>query len=113
MIPRVVFDCMIFLQAAARPDGPAAACLERVKSGRAELILSADVVTEARDVLTRPKTLRKFPALTVNAVDLFLFAIQHMSTNIVEVPRVFALPRDPKDEPYIVIADSVVASRRL
>lgn len=104
MIPRVVFDCMIFLQAAARPDGPAAACLERVNSGRAELIISADVVAELRDVLTRPRLVRKFPALTANAVDLFLTAVQSMSRSIDHVPRALALPRDPRDEPYINLA---------
>ena len=28
MTPRAVFDCMVFVQALANADGPAAACLE-------------------------------------------------------------------------------------
>ena len=63
MTPRAVFDCMVLLQAAARATGPAAACLRAVRAGRLELFLSPDILSEVRDVLTRPKTLRKFPAL--------------------------------------------------
>jgi predicted nucleic acid-binding protein len=51
---RVVFDCMIFLQAAARPKGPAAECMRSVTAGRLELFLSPAIVAEVRDVLTRP-----------------------------------------------------------
>ncbi|MBV8610380.1 MAG: PIN domain-containing protein, partial [Singulisphaera sp.] len=57
MTPRVVFDCMVLLQAAARVTGPAAACLRAVREGRLELFLSPEILSEVRDVLTRPKTL--------------------------------------------------------
>ena len=36
----VLFDCMIFLQAAAKPSGPAAALLELVEIGELELFVS-------------------------------------------------------------------------
>lgn len=45
---------MIFLQAAARPTGPAAALLELVEIGAIELFVSDATIEELRDVLTRP-----------------------------------------------------------
>ena len=38
---RVVFDCTVFLQAAARSSGPAAACLQAVREGKVELVISS------------------------------------------------------------------------
>jgi uncharacterized protein len=101
---RAVFDCVILLQAAGRPTGPAAACLQAVRDGRLELFLSPYILTEVRDVLSRPKTLRKFPALTPEAVDMFLRDVATHATTLPAVPKVFALARDPKDEPYVELA---------
>src|SRR5438046_2790045 len=110
MMLRVVFDCMIFLQAAARPLGPAAECLRLVNAGRLELFLSPEIVAEVRDVLTRPRTLKKFPALTHEAVDLFLRDVQNQAVIMDQVPHSFSLPRDPKDEPYLNLAVAFGAS---
>jgi hypothetical protein len=41
MRPRAVFDCMVFLQAAARNTGPAAACWQLAKTGTLELFVSS------------------------------------------------------------------------
>jgi putative PIN family toxin of toxin-antitoxin system len=95
---------MIFLQAAARPAGPAAACLQAARDGRLELVISPEIVAEVRDVLTRPKTLRKFQALTVEAVDVFVRGIVSFAVTVSDVPSVVVLERDPKDEPYLNLA---------
>src|SRR5258706_9409962 len=50
---RTVFDCMVFLQAAARRDSAAGVCLLLVELGAVELLLSGEIMTEIRDVLTR------------------------------------------------------------
>jgi len=47
---RVVFDCMIFLQAAARPSGPATALLELAEIGELELLVSEACLEEIREV---------------------------------------------------------------
>ena len=57
MTRRVVFDCMVFLQGAASPDGPAAACLRLAEKGHVELCVSSEILSEVRDVLTRPTLL--------------------------------------------------------
>jgi predicted nucleic acid-binding protein len=63
MIP-AVFDCMVFLQAATKRTGPAAACLALVDDGHVQLFISVNVLEEVRDVLNRPAIRKKFPAIT-------------------------------------------------
>jgi putative PIN family toxin of toxin-antitoxin system len=75
-----------------------------VRDGRLELFLSPDILAEVRDVLTRPRVLRKFPTLTPEAVDVFLADLASHATTLDAVPRAFPLPRDPKDEPYVDLA---------
>ena len=106
---RAVFDCVILLQAAARRSGPAAECLQAVRDGRLELFLSPDIIAEVRDVLSRPKTLRKFPVLTPEAVDVYLADVANHATTLATVPKIFTLARDPKDEPYIDLAAAIQA----
>lgn len=104
MTPRVVFDCMVFLQGAGRPAGPAWACFRLVDDGQVELFLSAEIVTEIRDVLSRPKTLRKFPSLTPEWIETFLWAVEGKAFTITDAPKVETVDRDPKDEPYLNLA---------
>jgi putative PIN family toxin of toxin-antitoxin system len=101
---RVVFDCMIFLQGAARRESPAAACLLLAELGAVELCVSAETLSEIRDVLTRPNIQQRFPALTNAVADRFLSALGKHSLLISPVPRFFVYERDPKDEPYINLA---------
>jgi putative PIN family toxin of toxin-antitoxin system len=75
-----------------------------VHEGRLELVVSPEILAEVRDVLTRPRTLRKFPALTIEAVDAFLEDVAALAVTLADVPKVFTLTRDPKDEPYIDLA---------
>ena len=88
---------MIFLQAAARPTGPAAALLELVEIGELELLVSEAGLEEIREVLTRPGLQRKFPSLTISTVRDFLDRIQVCSAYSANVPSFFELDRDPKD----------------
>jgi hypothetical protein len=57
--PGAVFDCMTFLQATARPSGPAAACLRLVDTGALTLFVSADLLREVEDVLSRRRCGRR------------------------------------------------------
>jgi putative PIN family toxin of toxin-antitoxin system len=100
---RVVYDCMIFLQAAARP-GRVHGTLRLVHEGRVTLCLSPAVIEEVRDVLIRAEVVAKFSALTPPAADVFINDLLSRATIIDDVPAAFSLPRDPKDEPYINLA---------
>jgi putative PIN family toxin of toxin-antitoxin system len=104
MTPRAVFDCMVFLQGAARPQGPARACFHLVDNGKIALCVSAGILAEVRDVLTRPKTQKKFPLLTPEWAEEFVSNVKSKAVVVEEVPKVFSLERDPKDEPYVNLA---------
>ena len=100
---RVVYDCMIFLQAAARPDR-VHGTMRLVHDGRVTLCVSPYVVAELRDVLTRPEIQSRFPTLKPEQVEAFLTRILSLATLVENVPELFILPRDKKDEPYINLA---------
>ena len=95
---------MIFLQAAARPKGPAAALLELAEIGELELLISEACLEEIREVLIRPNVQRKFPSLTISTVIDFLDRIQVCSVYSATVPSLFSLERDPKDAKYVDLA---------
>src|SRR5437016_3297508 len=98
---RAVFDCMLFVQAAARTSGPAGACLDLVKSGQVDLFISSDTLAEVADVLNRPRTRVKFPSLKPVVVGAFLDELLAHAHLLASVPDVFHLERDPKDSKYI------------
>jgi len=102
--PRCVFDCMVFLQAAVSRRGPAFALLALVEAGGLELLVSAAILTELREVLLRPVVQKKFPLLTLAFVDAFLGQITRIGTMVEEIPREFRLDRDPDDEAYVNLA---------
>ena len=110
MTPRVVYDCMMFVQALANEAGPAAACFALAREGRVELCLS---LAEVRDVLDRPKLRRKLPALTPERAEAFLDDILGFATLVLDVPGRFRYDRDPKDEPYVNLALAAGAPRYL
>ena len=100
---------MIFLQAAARPNGPAAALLELVEIGAIELLVSDASLEELRDVLNRPSLQCKFPSLTTSTVSDFVERIKMCSIYSASVPSSFVLERDPKDAKYIDLAIAMKA----
>ena len=106
---RVVYDCMVFLQGAARSGSPAGLCLSLAERGFVELCLSVAILDEIGDVLHRPKLRVRFPALTDELVSQFLQAVRGFSTFFADVTRELAFARDPKDEPYINIARTAKA----
>ena len=95
---------MIFLQAAARPTGPAAALLELAEISAIELLVSDATLNELQDVLNRPSLQRKFPSLTTALVADFIERIKLCSSYSANIPSVFPFDRDPKDAKYIDLA---------
>ena len=104
MTPRVVYDTMICLQAATNEHGAAGECLRAAELGRVELCVSPEVTAEVCDALTRPKTQKKFPALTPEVLRKFFRRLAGCSTLITSVPKVISLSRDPNDEKYLNLA---------
>ncbi|MDQ3255092.1 MAG: putative toxin-antitoxin system toxin component, PIN family [Acidobacteriota bacterium] len=103
-LPRVVFDCNVLLQAAAREKSVAAKCLNLAECGRIQLFVSKEVLAEVEDVLNRPEIRAHFPDLNDEIVGAFLKRLQNFSALVRLVPKKFSYPRDEDDEPYINLA---------
>ena len=74
--PRVVFDCNVLLQAAAREKSVAAECLNLAESGLIRICVSREALAEAEEVLNRPEIRAHFPDLTDEIVGAFLKRLQ-------------------------------------
>ncbi len=103
MIP-AVFDATALLQAAASKKGPAGACLAFIDEGHVKLFLSAVTLEEIHDVLHRPEIRKAFPKLTDEHVLDFLEHLVDKGHQIEEVPSIYRLDRDAKDERYLNLA---------
>ena len=99
-----VFDCMIYVQGAARIKNPANACFELLEIGAVELYLSQETLAEIEDVLTRPKFRKRFITLSDEMIEAFLNDIKSKAVILKNVPSFFKYSRDPKDEKYINLA---------
>lgn len=108
--PRVVFDCMIYLQATINESGPAAALLRLVDNDEVALFVSREVLEEVRNVLSRPQIRQRNPAITDQRVAALLSRLTEKATLLDDVRPHFAYARDPKDEKYINLAIEVAAT---
>lgn len=102
--PVVVFDCMIFLQALANDNSPAARALDLVDAGDIKLYVSEQILREVRKVLDRSEVRTALPGITDLGVESLFRRIEKTAVVVREVPRVFEFTRDPDDEPYINLA---------
>jgi putative PIN family toxin of toxin-antitoxin system len=107
--PRVVFDCMIFLQATASESGPAATLLRLVDRNLLSLFVSREILDEVRDVLSRSKIQEKNPDITSERVDALITRVSEKGAFVDAVPKHFSYARDPRDEKYINLAIEVEA----
>jgi len=113
--PRAVFDCVVLLQAAGSPAGPAARCVAAVDQGTVTLCISDEAMAEIGEVLERPGVRRNFRHLTDERVAAFLGWLRGVAVRVDPVPNVFTLTRDPDDSKYLNLAvaagATVVVSR--
>lgn len=86
-IPRVVFDCNVLLQALINPNGPAGRCKKLVDNGEVELFVSAGVLAEISEVLSRPRVRSLAPALTIEVIVAFITDIRLKAICLNNVPE--------------------------
>jgi uncharacterized protein len=103
-IPVTVFDCGVFLQGLMSKAGPAAACLELIEQERIRLVMSEAVLTEIKDVLSRPYLRERYPNLTDEKVENLINLILETAEFVENVPLHFKYSRDANDEPYLNLA---------
>ncbi len=102
--PGVVCDCMIFLQAVANENGPAAAILRLLDHDAISLFVSETILAEVRDVLSRVEVRARNKGITDARLEALFARLEVRAIPIKNVPEVFHYERDPNDEPYINLA---------
>lgn len=108
--PRVVFDCMVYLQAAARETSRAAACWQMAKARQIRLFTSREILNEVQDVLGRDRIRQRFDTLTDESVADFVADVRKVAAVLRKVPSYFDYhERDAKDEPYLNLAIEIGA----
>jgi putative PIN family toxin of toxin-antitoxin system len=100
----VVFDCMVFLQAAANRNSPSARVLALVEVGEIKLFVSEEILNELREVLSRPKVRSRLKQISDADVIALYRRLDRSAYWLRDVPRTFQYSRDPKDELYINLA---------
>jgi putative PIN family toxin of toxin-antitoxin system len=100
---RVVFDCNVFLQGLAAPEGPAGQCVEFALGGKVSLFISPSVLDELREITSRLSVIAKLH-LIAERVEAFIEAIEIAATVLVGFPEVFSYQRDPDDAHYVNLA---------
>lgn len=110
VVPKVIFDCNVFLQALVNPNGPAGQCKKLVDRGEVELFISEEVLAEVAEVLSRPRIRKLAPAVTIEIVEAFIADIRLKSICLQNVPEEYHFERDLKDERYINLAIAARAS---
>jgi len=102
-IRRVVFDCNVFLQALARPRGPAGQCVSLALEGKVALFISEQVLDEIRDVTSRPELVSQFK-LRPERVQALIEALPAAAVLVKHVPSLWVYQRDPDDAHYVNLA---------
>lgn len=102
--PRVVFDCMIFVQAVLSDTGPAATLLDLLETESFTLFVSVEILNEVQDVLSRLKLRASKPSLSDERIEAILKRVTQKATSVEKVPHKFTFSRDPKDEKHINLA---------
>lgn len=103
---KVVFDTVIFVRSLINPHGLWGQ-LVFAHAHDYRLVVSAPIVLEYLDVLARPQIARKFR--TLESFDLRSVLDLIRAAEIVEVPDVRAISRDPKDDIFLATAETAQA----
>ena len=77
--PAVVFDCMVYLQAVANVQSPAARALELVDTGDVTLYVSEQILRELRNVLDRPEVRTGLPGINELRIESLFRRLEYVS----------------------------------
>jgi putative PIN family toxin of toxin-antitoxin system len=105
-----VFDCVVYVQAALSRHGPAFTCVQLAEAEHVTLFLSPEIIDEIKRTLAKPRLRTRFPSITDEHIAAFLDRLEKISYIQPNPPGLFALQRDPKDEPFLNLAIVTSAS---
>lgn len=107
---KVVFDCMVFLQATAAEESPAANALDLLDTGEIKLYVSGPILEEVRNVLSREEVRAALPQITDVRIEALFRRLNKKAFLARRVPRAFEFSRDTSDEPYLNLAIAINAA---
>lgn len=93
----VVYDTMLFFQAASRPERVHAS-FQAIRDNQVTLCVSPALLAEVQDVLTRPEHQSRFPALSTRGVAAFLADLASQARMFERVPAAFTWQMHPDDD---------------
>lgn len=102
LLIRVVVDTNIWISALINPVGPPARLIQAFRDGRAQLVLSEQLLDELHEVAQRPRIRRRIPFDDQELAELLRTARDRAI--IVIVSGNLLLCRDPKDDVVIETA---------
>ena len=100
----VVFDTVIYLQAALSNKGAVYACWQLVETGEVRVFITEAILAEIEDVLSRPKLRKKYSVLTDEKIAEVLQSIRAHAFPVENTNRIYKFERDPNDEVFINLA---------
>lgn len=100
---------MVFLQAVANDDSPAAKIFELIESGEVRLYVNEQILREVREVMDRPRLRAGLAGLTDERIEAFFLRLEREAFWLREVAPKFDFRRDPKDAPYVNLAVAAAA----
>ena len=74
-VPRVVFDCNVYVQALISPGGPAGECVDAASKRKVLVFASEVIFSEVEDVAQRPHLVQRF-GLTGEKIKEFMTRIR-------------------------------------
>jgi uncharacterized protein len=102
--PRIVLDTNVLISAAINPEGHQASVVYLVASGAVELFASAEVLSEYREVFSRPKFAHLDPA----AVSALLSQVESGATLVTPATRL-AISKHESDNRFYECAEKAGA----
>ena len=106
MPTRAVLDSSALVSAFITPRGPAGQLIRAAHRGAFQLCLSAEIIEETAGVLMRPKITDRYRRKP-NAAQEFCSGLAAAALLVRDLPRLEAVPLDPKDD--MIIATAVAA----
>jgi putative PIN family toxin of toxin-antitoxin system len=101
---RAVLDSNILVSALIKPIGKPAQIIAHARADKFTLILSEDILAEARGVLHRKHIQKKYHP-TPDAIRDFLDALRDLAEFVTDAPVANLIPNDPPDN--LIIASAV------
>lgn len=76
---RVVLDTSNHVKSILYPRGASGIVIDCCTSGRCRLVCSSSIIDELREVLTRPRLRRRYPALTDGAIQTYVSRLRDIA----------------------------------